>query len=143
MTLRTRLPPGVYSHYRYRRPLHDQAGHLTGHWRRVDCREVECPHYLLGWYTDVDETTDFGQAQASYMRTSRRRHCKEEHLPSGLTRFHFEPGQTCFRSTDTGHWLATGMPPIYSKDRQPIEFERFTDGMNEDSYRHHKRRQGG
>lgn len=66
------------------------------HWRQATCVEVDCPAYLKGWTTTVDESTELGQQQAYYIRHDGSRRAVETKLPSGLTEFQYEPGQQCF-----------------------------------------------
>jgi hypothetical protein len=73
---------------------------LRTHWRPASCAEVDCPHYLHGWASEVDETTELGQFQAAYIRTESGRGFRESRTESGLTRFEFTAGQTCFRSDE-------------------------------------------
>lgn len=71
---------------------------LKTHFRSATCAEVGCPHYLAGWRTIVDESTDLGKRQAGYIRTKSGRAFTEVKNQSGLTEFLFKPGQTCFSS---------------------------------------------
>lgn len=66
------------------------------HFRAATCAEVSCEHYLHGWQSTIDETTVLGGQQAHYIRQQSGRGYREERLPTGLTRFTFEAGQTCF-----------------------------------------------
>ena len=36
----------------------------ASHYRPATCAEVDCSHYLNGWQTVVDESTNLGQARA-------------------------------------------------------------------------------
>jgi hypothetical protein len=65
------------------------------HWRRATCEEVECPNFLHGWKTTVDEITVLGQQQAYYIRKQSGRKFTE-FWEGGLTHFVFEAGQECF-----------------------------------------------
>lgn len=94
-------PPEAYKTYRVAAPL-------PSHWRPATCEEVDCPSYLQGWKTVIDEATELGQRQAHYVRSEclddaaanrpavggRRRY--REAREAGLTVFTFEPGQRCF-----------------------------------------------
>jgi hypothetical protein len=73
---------------------------LETHWRKATCAEVNCQHYLRGWASEVDESIDLGQFQASYIRTESGRGFRESRTESGLTRFEFLPGQRCFHSDE-------------------------------------------
>jgi hypothetical protein len=79
---------------------------LTTHWRPATCAEVDCPSYLSGWRTTVDERTELGQRQAHYIRHDRTRKHTEDRTETGLTMFTFEPGQRCF----TAHRIRTARP---------------------------------
>lgn len=82
-------PAAVYQTYAIAAPVQT-------HWRDATCEQVACPNHLHGWRTNVDETTELGQAQAYYIRHDRTRRHVEERMPDGLTQFSFEAGQTCF-----------------------------------------------
>lgn len=69
---------------------------FTNPMRPATCEEVNCGHYLNGWRTTVDESTELGQQQAYYMRHDRSRKHTETRTETGLTQFTFEPGQRCF-----------------------------------------------
>lgn len=79
------------------------------HFRRATCAEVDCTHYLRGWKTTVDESTDLGQKQAHYIRRESRRGHTESRTAAGLTEFLFEAGQRCFRP----HQVRVDRPEIY------------------------------
>lgn len=65
--------------------------------RVATCAEVDCPHYLNGWRTVIDETTEQGQRQAVYVRQRSGRRFTEARAEGGLlTEFTFYPGQRCF-----------------------------------------------
>jgi hypothetical protein len=85
---------------------------VNTHWRKATCAEVQCPHYLHGWWSEFDESTELGQFQASYVRTSSGRGFRESRTEAGLTRFEFLPGQTCFRS-DEHHTRDEDIPELY------------------------------
>ena len=87
--LPARLPVTAVKSYEIKAPL-------ATHWSVTTCADVDCPHYLLGWDSVIDERTDLGQRQAHYIRRESRRRFTEERPPDGLTRFSFEAGQKCF-----------------------------------------------
>jgi hypothetical protein len=105
MTL-TRLEPAlpVHSYKTY-----SISAPLATHWRPGTCEEADCPHYLHGWKTIVDESTDLGQRQAHYIRHDRTRKHTETRTEAGLTEFEFEPGQTCFAQ----HKVPIGRPELF------------------------------
>ena len=82
------------------------------HWRKASCAEAQCPHYLHGWWSEFDESTELGQFQASYVRTQSGRGFRESRTEAGMTRFEFHPGQTCFRSDDH-HIRDEDIPELY------------------------------
>lgn len=70
---------------------------VSTHWREATCEEVDCPAYINGWSTHVDEATPLGEKQAHYIRREAKRSFTESKRPDGLTTFEFKSGQTCFR----------------------------------------------
>ena len=88
-----RLPPAMgpaaYKTYAVSAPL-------ATHWVPATCGEVDCPAYVNGFTTTVDETAELGQRQAHYIRHDRTRSFAESRQPSGMTRFTFPPGTPCF-----------------------------------------------
>ncbi len=76
------------------------AAPLRTHWRKASCAEVSCRHYREGWASEVDETTELGQFQASYIRTESGRGFSTFRTEAGLTRFVFTAGQRCFHSDE-------------------------------------------
>jgi len=101
------LPPQAMKTYALAAPLQT-------HWRPATCEEVDCPQYLHGWKTVVDETTDLGREQAAYIREKSGRRF-EATWDGGLTTFVFEAGQQCF---------ATHQQPL---EREPIYLVRDGD----------------
>ena len=87
------MPVGAYKTFQIVAPI-------STHFRKATCEEANCPHYLNGFRTRVDERTDLGQAQAHYIRKQSGRRFTEERDEVGLTVFTFEPGQRCFNSDD-------------------------------------------
>lgn len=73
------------------------AAPRSTHFRVGTCAEAGCEEYERGWTSRIDETTEFGQAQAHYIRKDSGRRFREEKRPDGFTMFAFEPGQKCFR----------------------------------------------
>jgi hypothetical protein len=80
------------------------------HFRKATCAEADCPHYLEGWQSVIDERADLGQKQAYYIRKQSGRRFREERN-EGVTVFSFEPGQTCFASDD--HLVRLDKPELY------------------------------
>lgn len=111
------LPPHLRKTYQIKAPI-------STHWRPATCEEVDCPHYLQGWLSAIDETTELGQRQAHYIRHDSGRKFVEtrgyefpddpmgqRRIPETLTVFRFEAGQKCF-GADT-HKLPVGKPELY------------------------------
>ena len=88
--LNPQLPAGAYNTYALSAPL-------ATHFRNGHCSEVDCDPHLNGWRTFVDETAELGQRQAFYIRKQSGRSFTEHRDEDGLTCFHFEAGQRCFR----------------------------------------------
>lgn len=103
-----------------------------GYFEAADCRRFECPHYLLGWQTKIDPSTQLGQKQTHYIRKLSGRSFTETPEPSGLLVFTFEAGQKCFRT----HQLPVDRDPIFS-NRVPgleptiMDYDEFHDTYNE------------
>ena len=77
---------------------------LETHFRPATCAEIDCPNYLNGWVTVVDESTELGQRQLHYIRHESGRKYKragDDGVASSTSIFEFEPGQRCFASA--GH----------------------------------------
>ena len=72
----------------------------ASHYRPATCAEVDCSHYLNGWQTVVDESTNLGQARAYYIRHGQTRgftESRDDRNGIVVTVFKFHSGQTCFR----------------------------------------------
>lgn len=81
---------------------------LATHYRYAHCREVDCPHNLSGWDTVVDVSTDLGAKRADFIRMRSGR--AFTYVQTGtIVRFHFPPGQVCFRS----HRVPLDKPAIF------------------------------
>lgn len=63
---------------------------------KVACEVARCPAWRHGWETTVDERTDLGLAQATWIRQGSARTFTERRTGEGQTVFRFEPGQRCF-----------------------------------------------
>lgn len=86
------------------------ASPLATHWRDATCAEADCEHHRDGWQSTIDEATVLGQQQAHYIRRQSGRGFTEERLASGLTRFTFPAGQSCFAGP---HRVPVGRPELY------------------------------
>jgi hypothetical protein len=60
------------------------------------CEQVGCPQWRHGWDSVIDERTELGARQATYIRSASRRTFRELTTEAGLTVFRFESGQRCF-----------------------------------------------
>jgi hypothetical protein len=60
------------------------------------CEQVGCEAWRNGWDSVIDESTEFGAAQARYIRTSSGRTFRETKTDKGWTVFRFESHQRCF-----------------------------------------------
>lgn len=80
---------------------------LSTHWRKATCAEVDCPHYLNGWRTQVEQLTpDLREA----VRTSGRKYTVSAVAP-GFTYLVFEAGQPCFAAAT--HRKRIEREPLY------------------------------
>lgn len=112
---------------------------LSTHWRKATCREVECPHWLMGWETRIDESTEMGQRRAGYIRRESGRAFTEVR-EGGLTVFSFPPGQRCFRNHQLP--LERNAVPIILQNgqRRTVEGDAWIEDFNNTSYRIGQRR---
>ena len=115
----------------------DQRGRpvLGDWWQEASCKDVDCPHYLFGFKTTLDETRDDMKEAADWIRYRSGLHFTESHDIEGLTVFVFPPGQRCFRK----HVEPTGKPGKLTKQTPAglYTFTRaqdFNESMNEDAY---------
>lgn len=84
-------PAQAYKTYQLLQPL-------ATHFRAATCAEVDCPAYLHGWKTVIDESTELGQQQAHYItHDSGRRYVRQPINGDGPVTYVFEAGQQCFR----------------------------------------------
>ena len=106
------------------------------HFRPATCKEVDCPAYMHGWRTVVDERTYLGATQAGYIRREAGRSFTEAKEEGGLTVFTFAPEQVCFQphqvrleraeifSTRGGDWRgATTSSTIYRPEHWVENFQ--------------------
>lgn len=70
---------------------------------KAACEQVGCQAWRYGWDTAIDETTELGRRQATYIRARSGRSFRE--LPragqGAVTVFRFEPHQRCFTDHQT------------------------------------------
>lgn len=109
----------------------DYRIHANVDYEPATCEEINCEHYLKGWVSAFDETTDLGQGQAHFIRHGSGRPFREyparewnakvvdalaaegrdpaefTPLPDTLTVFEFTPGQPCFKAVEHKKTRAT------------------------------------
>ena len=83
---------------------------LETHWRDATCEEVDCQVSANGWITTVDENTDLGLRQGSYIFHHSGRAFTEKFV-GDLTTYTFPPGEECF----TRHQIRADREPFYLK----------------------------
>lgn len=88
---------------------------IDSHFRPATCEEVSCQHFLEGWQSLIDESTNLGQKQAHYIREESGRGFTEHRSEAGLTVFTFPPGQRCFAAAQ--HRTNVGLRPVFAVDR--------------------------
>jgi hypothetical protein len=66
------------------------------HWRPASCDEVDCPNYLSGWITVLDEVAQAELVAA--VRTSGRKPAAVRREGGRIT-FTFEAGTPCFKAS--------------------------------------------
>lgn len=82
----------------------------TDRFVQAACHQVGCPAHLHGWETPVDEGTELGRRQATYIRSQSGRTFKESRTADGLTVFRFDAGQRCFQEHQTRPEVYTVKP---------------------------------
>ena len=87
------MPAAAYRTYQIVSPPDRQV--------RAACEQVGCLAWQHGWETQVDERTDLGLAQATYIRQKAGRTFTEQRTGEGLTVFRFEAFQRCFAEHQT------------------------------------------
>jgi hypothetical protein len=93
------------------------------------CERVGCPRWRAGWESVIDESTQLGQQQAAFIRSSRRTF--KEQRAAGLTVFRFEPYQRCFEDHQTmpekylvrggDHRAAVGQVRVHTRPEDWVE----------------------
>lgn len=105
--MRDQLRPDEMQTYAVLAPRDDED------YRPASCAEAECPDYMNGWATTLDPATELGRSQILYVRRDSRRLFTETALESGLIRFAFSPGQTCFRVGQAGTHRVQVAPSVF------------------------------
>ena len=83
------------------------------HREPATCREVDCPQFLLGFKTTLNESDEMHAQAANDIRAGAREYTEMREI-EGLTTFIFPPGQECFASFR--HSQPSGRPPILTRD---------------------------
>lgn len=108
---------------------------VSTHWREATCQEVDCLHYLQGWETKIDISTELGKAQYNYIihKSGKRGKGKQD---GNMITFIFFPEQKCFRE----HKLPLDREPILTiqkgHDRRIARAGEWHDDMNESIHKH-------
>jgi hypothetical protein len=132
--IQPKMAPTAYRSFEVRAPL-------TTHWRSVSCKDVECQHYLNGWISRFDVTTQEGLQWSSAIAHSGRKYTWEKR--GNVVTFKFPPGQECFQAP---HKVRTGREELYvvrdgdhrgnptgrtRRERQPLLFvEAFEENLS-------------
>lgn len=133
MMMKTYLDPRKVKSYRMVRPK-------DTHFKEATCNDVDCPHYNFGWFT----TVPIGSPQEHYIRNQSGRQFTASSEDGLNVTFVFPAGQKCFQQ----HRVPLERPAIslimntqgqYNK----VEFPRFVDDFNEQSYKINKARKEG
>lgn len=135
MTLLTSVAnPLTHKRYVLKRPL-------GTHWKAISCREAGCSHYEHGWETILSPRQ---LREIDYIRNRCGRHFTEK-MEDGVITFSFPPGQKCFRQHRIPYTEMPAISLISNRQGQlnKVEWNRFTDDFNENSYRINKLRKEG
>ena len=130
-------PAQAYRTYQLLQPL-------ATHFRIATCEEVDCPAYLHGWKTVIDESTELGQQQAHYIRDESGRRYQRDPVVfgQGLATYVFEAGQRCFRQhheplereplaiVKDGDWRMSSNPRHLKPDDWVDDFANHQDRLN-------------
>jgi hypothetical protein len=101
MRVRPKMAPGAYRSFEVRSPL-------ATHFRDASCKEARCEHYLNGWISEIDVSTQQGKVWAEAIKRSGRGFTVE--TVGALTVFRFEAGQRCFAAP---HKVPVGRPELF------------------------------
>ncbi|MEU2510569.1 hypothetical protein [Streptomyces syringium] len=118
------LAPGAYQTYSIAQPRDTLV--------RAACEQVGCAAWRHGWQSAVDEATELGAQQATYIRQRSGRTFREQRTGAGLTVFTFDSGQRCFAEHRTrpeiyavrdGDWRGnpTGRTRLHTKAADWVE----------------------
>lgn len=114
------------------------AAPLPTHWRRATCKEVDCPRYVMGFTSVLDESVADLRNAADWIRHNSGMRFVER-KDGAMTVFEFPAGQECFEGRASGHRIKTDKPEITSQTttRGTRRFERgrdFNEAFNEEMY---------
>jgi len=113
-------------------------------WEKATCKDMDCPHYLMGWQTILDETREDMREAADWIRHRSGLSFRERRDVEGLTEFVFESGQQCFRE----HLQPSGKPGKLTRRNAAGVYlftrpQDFNESMNEDAYAAERLRERG
>ena len=80
---------------------------------RMKDTEYECDHWVLGWDTVVDTSTELGRAQNDYITQDKSRTYKMTKEGFTLVRFHYEPGTQPFAGPKHDHRVRIDREPNF------------------------------
>jgi hypothetical protein len=101
MRIAPKMSPGAYRTFEVQAPP-------STHFRNASCAEVECQHYLSGWMSRVDISTQQGVQWGKAIHNSGRKYTVEQE--GTVFTFRFGPGQQCFQSP---HKVRLERPELY------------------------------
>ena len=108
------------------------AAPIKTHRRKATCKEVDCPHFLIGWKTVLDESKPRHMRVIEWLRAGKSGlHFKEERDVEGLVAFTFPRGQRCFYAP---HSARLEREAVYTRQGEVLKQEHFTEAWNEDMY---------
>lgn len=80
---------------------------VSTHWRKATCAEVDCPHYLNGWRTRIENLTP----ELLHTATHTGRRYTVQQIAEGESYLVFAAGQPCFAAAS--HRKRSDRPPLY------------------------------
>jgi hypothetical protein len=103
MRVKPKMAPGAYRSFEVRSPL-------ATHFRDASCKEARCEHYLNGWVSEIDVSTQQGKVWAAAIKRSGRAYTVDRSGPGPVITFRFEAGQRCFAAP---HKVPVGRPELF------------------------------
>jgi len=111
------------------------------HFITVSCKEIDCEQFLNGWVTNVP----INSPQEQYIRNDKTRKAVGVKVDEGTMSYLFQEGQRCFRV----HKVKLEKAPFFTVNqpgketarlkRNNMDFDRWTNRFNEQSYRNTRR----